>query len=256
MVVTQEARSGNSWFVIKVAAAGDVHAGGAADERFAAVFADAAREADLILLAGDLTLHGDPGEASALIDAVRALETPVVAVLGNHDWHGNRGDELSAALSEAGIRVLDRASGVLEIGGTSVGVAGTKGFVGGFPDSALPDFGEPSLRRVYAETTEEVDGLARALDEIRSCAVRIVLLHYAPTSATLEGEPPGIWAFLGSDRLARPIAEHRPDIVLHGHGHMGTFEGAIGDVPVYNVAQPVIGKDFEVFDVGGPDRPR
>ena len=46
-----------------------------------------------------------------------------------------------------------------------------------------------------------------------------------------------------------PIAQHRPDIVLHGHGHMGTFKGAIGDVPVYNVAQPVIGKDFEVFDL-------
>jgi hypothetical protein len=31
---------------------------------------------------------------------------------------------------------------------------------------------------------------------------------------------------------------------------MGTFEGRIGDVPVYNVAQPVIGKDFEVFELG------
>jgi Icc-related predicted phosphoesterase len=234
---------------MKVAAAGDVHAGGPGDERFAAVFADAARETDLILLAGDLTLHGEPQELAALVDAVRDLETPIVAVLGNHDWHGNRCDELTAELNEAGIRVLDKSSAVFEVGETSVGVAGVKGFVGGFPDSALADFGEPSLRRVYAETSAEVDGLARALDEIASCSVRIALLHYAPTSATLEGEPPGILAFLGSDRLAVPIAQHRPDIVLHGHGHMGTFKGAIGDVPVYNVAQPVIGKDFEVFEL-------
>jgi len=236
--------------VIKVAAAGDIHAGGPGDGRLAAVFADAAREADLILLAGDLTQHGDPGEVARLVEAVQAIETAVLAVLGNHDWHGNRCDELVEVLSRAGIRVLDKSSAVVEVGETSVGIAGAKGFVGGFPDSALPDFGEPSLRRVYAETTDEVEGLARALEEISSCAVRIVLLHYAPTSATLEGEPPGILAFLGSDRLAGPIAQHRPDIVLHGHGHMGTFEGAIGDVPVYNVAQPVIGKDFEVFDLG------
>jgi Icc-related predicted phosphoesterase len=239
--------------VIRVAAAGDIHAGGPGDERLAAVFADAAREADVILLAGDLTRHGDPSEAARLVEVVQAIETPVLAVLGNHDWHGNRCDELVGALSEAGIRMLDKSSAVVEVGETSVGIAGAKGFVGGFPDSALPDFGEPSLRRVYAETTEEVEGLGRALEEISSCVVRIVLLHYAPTSATLEGEPPGILAFLGSDRLAGPIAQHRPDIVLHGHGHMGTFKGEIGEVPVYNVAQPVIGKDFEIFELGEPD---
>jgi uncharacterized protein len=239
--------------VIRIAAAGDVHAGGPGDERLAGVFADAAREADLILLAGDLTRHGEPEETARLIEAVQRIETPVVAVLGNHDWHGNRHDELTRVLSEAGIRMLDKEAAVVEVGATSVGIAGAKGFVGGFPDSALPDFGEPSLRQVYAETTEEVKGLGRALEEIASCAVRIVLLHYAPTSATLEGEPPGIWAFLGSDRLAGPIAQHRPNIVLHGHGHMGTFKGEIGDVPVYNVAQAVIGKDFEVFELGEPD---
>lgn len=239
--------------MIRVAAAGDIHAGGPGDERLAAVFADAAREADLILLAGDLTRHGDPGEVARLVEAVQVIETPVLAVLGNHDWHGNRCDELVGALSEAGIRMLDKSSAVVEVGETSVGIAGAKGFVGGFPDSALPDFGEPSLRRVYAETTAEVEGLGRALEEISSCAVRIALLHYAPTSATLEGEPPGILAFLGSDRLAGPIAQHRPDIVLHGHGHMGTFKGEIGEVPVYNVAQAVIGKDFEVFELGEPD---
>jgi Icc-related predicted phosphoesterase len=235
--------------VIKVVAAGDIHAGGPGDERLTAVFADAAREADLILLAGDLTRHGDPGEVASLVEAVQGIETPVLAVLGNHDWHGNRCDELVEVLSGAGIRMLDKSSAVVEVGETSVGIAGAKGFVGGFPDSTLTDFGEPSLRRVYAETTEEVEGLGRALEDIASCKVRIVLLHYAPTSATLEGEPPGIWAFLGSDRLAGPIAKHRPDIVLHGHGHMGTFTGEIGDVPVYNVAQPVIGKDYEIFEL-------
>jgi Icc-related predicted phosphoesterase len=249
MVVTPDARSGNSSGVIKVAAAGDVHAGGPRDERFAAVFADAAREADLILLAGDLTLHGKPDEARALVEAVSGVEVPVVAVLGNHDWHANRSDELLSVLRDGGLRMLERESTVVDVDGTKVGIAGVKGFVGGFPDSELPDFGEPSLRRVYAETTAEVEALDRGLEEISGCEVRIALLHYAPTTVTLEGEPPVIWAFLGSDRLAAPIARHRPDLVLHGHGHRGTFEGAIGDVPVYNVAQEVIEKDFEIFSL-------
>ena len=81
------------------------------------------------------------------------------------------------------------------------------------------------------------------------CALRIVLLHYSPTVETLEGEPVGIHAFLGSARLATPIAEYQPDLVLHGHAHAGSFEGRIGETPVYNVAVHVTGKDFWVFDL-------
>jgi len=235
--------------VIRIAAAGDVHAGGPGDERLAAAFAEAGRDSDLILLAGDLTLHGEPEEAASLAAAVRGLETPIAAVLGNHDWHANRRDEVVAALTAGGIRLLDREWAVFDVAGTEVGIVGVKGFVGGFPDSELTDFGEPSLRRVYAETTEEVKALARGLEAIASCPLRIVLLHYAPTTTTLEGEPRVLWAFLGSDRLAAPIAEHRPDLVLHGHGHLGTFEGFIGAVPVYNVALPVIGRDFWTFEL-------
>jgi Icc-related predicted phosphoesterase len=145
--------------------------------------------------------------------------------------------------------VLDRGWIVVDLDGTRVGIVGTKGFVGGFPDSELPDFGEPLLRRIYAETTEEVDALGRGLEAVAACPLRIVLLHYAPTSTTLEGEPRSIWAFLGSDRLGRPIAEHTPDLVVHGHGHAGTFEGFIGAVPVYNVAVTVMGRDFWVFEL-------
>jgi len=39
----------------------------------------------------------------------------------------------------------------------------------------------------------------------------------------VEGEPPGIWTMLGTDRLAAPIREHEPDLVLHGHAHAGRF---------------------------------
>ena len=136
-----------------------------------------------------------------------------------------------------------------EVKGIELGVVGTKGFVGGFPGSSIPDFGEPLLREVYAETTEEARAIGRGLRRVSHCPLRIVLLHYAPIIDTLEGEPLGIHAFLGSSRLANPIQEYRPDVVLHGHAHAGSFEGRIGDVPVYNVAVHVTQRDFYVFDL-------
>jgi uncharacterized protein len=235
--------------VIRIAAAGDVHCSEENREAVAAAFAQVAEEADAVLLAGDLTTYGEPEQAAVLADACRGLGIPVVAVLGNHDWHADRATEIVAVLEAADVIVLDRSWAVLELGESNVGIVGTKGFVGGFPDSTLTDFGEPSLRAVYAETTDEVEALDRGLDAVAGCEHRIVLLHYAPTSTTLEGEPPGIWAFLGSDRLARPIAEHRPDLVLHGHGHAGSFEGFVGAVPVFNVSIPVMGRDFWVFEL-------
>lgn len=235
---------------IRVAAAGDIHCHDGNREAVEAAFEAVSGAADLVLLAGDLTTTGDPGQASVLVSMRRRLDVPVLAVLGNHDWHESRRDELVAALSEGGIEVLDPGHRTVDVRGTRVGVAGAKGFVGGFAGSShLPDFGEPGLRRVYAEAGAEVAALDEGLRAVSTCEVRVALLHYAPTQETLEGEPPGIWAFLGTDRLAAPILEHEPELVLHGHAHIGSFEGAIGPVPVYNVSVPVLGGSFRIFDL-------
>jgi Icc-related predicted phosphoesterase len=168
----------------------------------------------------------------------------VLAVLGNHDHHSGQAPGVADALRGAGVHVLDRSHVVLEIAGTEVGVVGTKGFVGGFPGAEIADFGERLLREVFAETSGEVEALEAGLEAIAGCERRLVLLHYAPLSDTLVGEPEGIWAFLGSGRLAAPIGAHRPDVVFHGHAHHGRPTGAIGTVPVHNVARHVIGADF------------
>jgi uncharacterized protein len=237
--------------VIRIAAAGDIHASEATRERMERAFQTIAEEADVILLAGDLTTSGEPAQAQVLADACRDLEVPVFAVLGNHDWHCGHGDAVRALLEEAGVHVLDRSWRTCEIAGLELGVVGTKGFVGGFPGSALPDFGEPLLRQVYAETTREAEAIAKGLQEIVHSDLRIVLLHYSPVQATVEGEPEGIHVMLGSDRLATPIAEFGADLVLHGHAHAGSFEGCIGKIPVYNVAVHVTGRDFWVFELEG-----
>lgn len=237
--------------LVRIAAAGDLHCSKARVAETAEAFARLEGDADLVLLAGDLTTLGEPDQAAVLADVSRGLSLPILAVLGNHDWHANKTEEIVEILTGAGITVLERSWEVVDVRGTDVGVVGTKGFVGGFPDSQLPDFGEPLLRQVYAETTAEIAALEEGLRAVEGCAIRIVLLHYAPTTTTLEGEPPVIWAFLGTDRMAPPIAAHRPDLVLHGHGHRGTFEGSIGDVPVYNVAVSVMRRDFWIFELEG-----
>ena len=234
---------------IRVAAAADVHASEELQDRLTRVFADVAEECQLVLLAGDLTTHGLPEQAKVLANACRGLGVPIVAVLGNHDHHSGEAEAISDVLSEAGLVVLERDHTILEIEETEVGVVGTKGFVGGFPGAEIPDFGEPALREIYRETTLEVEALEEGLEAVAGCHKRIVLLHYAPISDTLVGEPETIWAFLGSGRLAGPIGMHRPDLVVHGHAHHGAALGKIGEVPVYNVTVHVTGQDFAVFEL-------
>jgi uncharacterized protein len=239
--------------LIRVAAAGDIHAGSAERDRVAEAFRRVEEQADLILLAGDLTQHGQLDEVCVVADACRELQVPVVAVLGNHDWQSDRPADLARTLAEAGVVVLDRTHTILPIGGVSVGVAGAKGFVGGFGNQ-WANFGEPLFREAYAETTRDVEGLERALAAIEPCAVRVALLHYAPVEATLAGEPERLWLVLGADRLAGPIRRHRPDLVVHGHAHRGSFEGDVDGVPVYNVAVHVMGREFWVFELDADQR--
>lgn len=243
---------------IRMAAAADVHIRDTNRDQLSEAFTALAGDVDLVLLAGDLTTHGEPEQGVWLAEACAGLDIPIFAVLGNHDWHSNRVAELTDALAEGGITVLERAARVIEIDDSEVGIVGLKGFVGGFPGSHLPDFGEPLLREVYRQTTEDVEALDAGLREVAHCPYRIVLMHYSPCAETLRGEPEGIWAFLGNERVAAPISEHEPDLVLHGHAHIGAFEGRIGNSPVYNVSVPVMGRDFwvlELASLGAPTTP-
>jgi len=112
--------------------------------------------------------------------ACRRLGTPVIAVLGNHDWHCARRDEIVALLEDAGVCVLDPGHTVRCVNGVEVGIVGAQGFVGGFPGSHLPDFGEPSLRAVYAEAGEARRSVChrRALEVLQEAT--------APPAAAIE----------------------------------------------------------------------
>ena len=215
-----------------IAAGGDLHFAPAT--KVAALQAElraAASAADLVLLAGDLTGHGHPEEAARLAEACAEVEAPVVCVLGNHDRRFDGGRTVAAALRGAGAFVLDPGSHVAEVDGVWVGVAGASGAGGGFGTHGRMGLrGGVGDRRSQQEAGLAAEDLDAALGAIGHCAVRIALLHYSPTVETLVGERPHLWPVLGSDRLAAPIHEHQPDLVVHAHAHEGSPRGQLGDV--------------------------
>jgi Icc-related predicted phosphoesterase len=176
---------------------------------------------------------------------------PVVAVLGNHDYHLDQEAEVAAVLAAAGMRVLEGEATVVETAaGARVGVAGTKGFGGGFAGRCGSDFGEPEMKAFVRHTKGLAASLERALRSLEPgrADLRVGLLHYSPVQETLVGEPREIWPFLGSYLLAEAVDRAGADLVVHGHAHRGSEHGeTAGGVPVRNVAWPVTGRPYTVF---------
>ncbi|MFF9864832.1 metallophosphoesterase [Streptomyces sp. NPDC013953] len=236
--------------MIRVAAVGDIHLAPDSGGTLRPAFETLRECADLLLLAGDLTRHGTVEEAEVVAGEVRGLGVPVVAVLGNHDYQSDQEAEVTAALDAAGVTVLEGEGTVVNIGGVRVGVAGTKGFGGGFAGRSGGEFGEPEMKEFIRYTRRCADGLRGSLTllEQAGCAVRIALTHYAPVPDTLAGEPLEIYPFLGSYLLAEAVDEAGADLAVHGHAHMGVEHGMTSEgIRVRNVAQPVIGRAFAVY---------
>ncbi|CAM3797131.1 metallophosphoesterase [Kibdelosporangium persicum] len=237
--------------MIRIAAVGDVHLGEDARGRLRPALEHLGDHADVLLLAGDLTRHGALDEAQVVADEFADLPVPVIAVLGNHDYHSDKQVEITDLLMERGIRVLEGTSVTLRIGECSLGIAGAKGFGGGFAGKSGSVFGEPEMKAFVQHTVEISDRLRAALAELDT-DIKIALTHYSPVADTLRGEPPEIFPFLGCYQLAEAIDATNVDLAIHGHAHFGTEQGVTaGGVRVRNVAQPVIGSAFAVYCVEG-----
>ena len=231
--------------ILRVAAMADVHyrANPPGPSR-AALYQQVSEAADVLVICGDLTDYGMPDEAQLVVRELAAVRIPIVAVLGNHDYESGNQAEVSKTLIDAGIHLLDGES--CEIGG--VGFAGCKGFCGGFGKRTLEPWGESIIKRFVQEACDESLKLESALARLRT-PQKIAVLHYAPVQMTVEGEPPEIYAFLGSSRMEDPINRYEVHTVFHGHAHRGTFRGQTSaGIPVYNVSVSLLERTF-------PDKP-
>jgi Icc-related predicted phosphoesterase len=234
---------------VRVAAVGDVHAGRDTEGLVRPGFAGIAKRADVLLVAGDLTQHGRLDEGKVLAGELADLGLPTIAVLGNHDLHDNADDAIRSTLEDHGIRTIEGESIVVDVHGCRVGVAGVKGFGGGFAGACATEFGEPEMKAFIRHTKQVSSRLREELLRL-DCDVRIALTHYSPIKDTLMGERLEIYPFLGSYLLSEAIDQAGCDLALHGHAHRGTEHGVTaGGVPVRNVARTVIRGAYKVYSV-------
>lgn len=236
---------------VRFAAVGDLHVTKDSAGSLRTLFAQAGEAADALLLCGDLTDYGTAEEAQVLAEELAVVKVPIVAVLGNHDFESGMPETVTETLMHAGVRVLDGEACEIE----GVGIAGVKGFAGGFGRASLGAWGEPAIKQFVQEALQEALKLESALAKLRTTR-RIALLHYSPISGTVAGEPVDIFPFLGSSRLEEPLLRYPVDAVFHGHAHRGTMEGkTINGVPVFNVAKPLLTRSrpdqppFRVFEL-------
>jgi Icc-related predicted phosphoesterase len=201
----------------------------------------------VLLMAGDLTRHGTVAEAECVAREFGGLDVPVITVLGNHDYHSDEVPGVTKTLQGAGIIVLEGEGTTVDTRSGRLGVAGAKGFGGGFAGRCATAFGEPEMKAFVEHTEASAAKLAKALAELE-CDVRIALTHYAPVPDTLSGEPLEIYPFLGSYLLGEAIDSVRTQLAIHGHAHAGCERGMTpGGVRVRNVAHPVIRQAYSVF---------
>lgn len=234
--------------MIRIAAVGDIHLGADTAGAFRGRLARLQEQADLFLLAGDLTRRGSKEEAEAVGEELADLPIPAYAVLGNHDYESDSPEFVVDRLQSGGVRVLEGDSVRCQIAGCTVGIAGVKGFGGGFAGRCGSEFGEPEMKAFIRHTQEAAGRLQSALDALDGVDLKIALMHYSPVEDTLRGEHCEIYPFLGSYLLAEPVDRSGAALALHGHAHSGSPSGTTpGGTPVRNVALPVIESSYRVF---------
>jgi Icc-related predicted phosphoesterase len=232
---------------VRIAALGDVHAGADSQGLLRPQLEDLAGCADVLLVAGDVTTCGDPAEARVFAGELEELGVPTVAVLGNHDYHAGRERAVAEALETAGVTVLEGSATTVVVDGSRVGIAGVKGFCGGFSGAHGSDFGEPEMKAFVRHTKERAQALEQALIHL-DADLKIALLHYSPVKGTLLGERLELYPFLGSYLLAEAVDRAGAQLVVHGHAHHGTEKAVTpGGVHVRNVAQPVLRRAYALY---------
>ena len=237
-------RDSGQGFGVRVAAIGDLHVRGTEDQRVFPRFCNLAAVADLLVVAGDLTENGRMLEAEAVAELLSTARLPVIAVLGNHDLRTLRRAAFRRVLERRGIEVLDGNATVLQASnGYRVGIAGATGSGGGFWLQEGPDaIRTRTFKRLAIRVSRECAALERALQTLET-DVRIATTHFAPTTSTLGREPLAKYWMLGNCELGVVLDRCKPDLVIHGHAHLGTLKGQTpGGVPVRNVALPVVKK--------------
>lgn len=222
---------------VTVAATADIHSPRFLPE-FLGALSQVEEEPAFILLAGDLVEKGRWRECTRVLDPLsrRWPGTPIIAVFGNEEYDEVK-ENIRRTCSNA--RWLDDEYMRIEAGGASIGIVGTRGVL----DRPTPWQSRhiPNISEIYRMRLEKIKELI--IRSKRDNDITVLLTHYPPRAATLEGEDPRFWRQMSSARLAKIVEESGVDVVVHGHLHRSKVcSAALGSVKVYNVAFPAVKK--------------
>lgn len=208
--------------------------------------------ADLLLIGGDMN-NGKNEEIRLFLDLIADVKIPIVVVFGNHDCDAGDTEAIKRTLlSNPLIRVLDGEYAEYVVRGKTLGIAGTKGYGGGFAPHRIIKRGESATKAFVDEEEREVVKLESALRELELAApgFRIVLTHWAAFQETIEGESKELYIVLGSSRLGDAI-EHVPvHLALSGHAHYGArgIKKARGRISACNISYKTNRERMPLFD--------
>jgi len=221
-----------------IAATGDIHSP-IYYELFVKSLENLRVKPDLFLLAGDMIDRGKIEEFDKVWNALFGkISCPIVACFGNNEY-----DELRETLKVKfpKIRFLDDQSIVFSIDTTSIGIFGSTGSLD--QPTRWQKVHIPHIEKIYASRIL----LAEKHLQRMASHLKILLLHYAPTYKTLEGENPRIYGSLGCKAFEDVLIKQKPDLVIHGHSHRGLKKAWVDTVPVFNVALP-LNKEIVIID--------
>jgi Icc-related predicted phosphoesterase len=223
---------------VRFAAIGDLHIRTTVPSDFVRQLIGIEDHADFLIVPGDITNGGRIQEVELAAELFQRIHIPIVGVMGNHDRRTMRRRYFISILEQAGVRMLDGDTWEYK----GVGIAGVSGSGGGFwPEESADPVSNRAWQALAVRARREAARLDDALGMLDTQR-RIALLHFAPTTSTLVGEPPLKYWLLGNSALGQVVEKHNVDLVLHGHAHIGSPYGRTpGGVPVFNVAAGVTG---------------
>lgn len=209
------------------------------------------KEFDMIVLAGDVVDNGNVDMIKPVVDILTRIikrkstrVIPIVAVFGNEEYMGFE-DKFRTRYPE--IVWINDEYVTLNVKDTNFCIVGSRGVLK--KPTPWQRRNIPSVERVYEARLNKIKSILR---ECSKQGISILVTHYASTYATLYGENPAIYEYLGYPLIESLSIDVRPRISIHGHAHNASrLHANVNGVDVYNVSL-VARKGVTVIDVDIP----
>ncbi len=180
-------------------------------ERVISIYKHEIENIDVALIAGDLMEKGNLNGLRQLVQVIRRFtQVQIYACPGNEDY--DEAIEKAQKLIEDIRWIIDEKISV-DIRNRKLTIIGSKGVL-----DRPTAWQARHIKNIYEIYRKRLELLTKLINETDNNIYSILLIHYAPTYKTLEGEDQKIWCYLGTSRLEKPISE-RNLLVIHGHAH-------------------------------------